>query len=192
MWLKTAYARSSCTSTSPIPSHKEILKRVQNDARKNSNSRLPIPDPGSPVPNPPKYLNLYSVHPTRVQPSHTPQTMQIFKSFTFDSAHFLPHVPEGHKCRRMHGHTYLLTVYLDGDLDERLGWVADFAEVKSVVKPLVEALDHRVLNDIEGLENPTCEHIAVWLWDKIKPKLPQLSKIKLMETPTSGTIYSGN
>ena len=117
--------------------------------------------------------------------------MLIFKSFTFDSAHFLPRVPENHKCRRMHGHTYHLTVYLDGELDSELGWVADFADVKDVVKPLIDALDHRILNDIPGLENPTCEQITLWLWNRIKPELPGLSKIKLMETPTSGSVYTG-
>ena len=117
--------------------------------------------------------------------------MLIFKSFTFDSAHFLPNVPEAHKCRRMHGHTYRLTVYLEGNLDPNLGWVVDFAELKNVVKPVIDSVDHYVLNDIEGLENPTCEKLAVWLWNRIKPGMPMLAKIELWETPTSGTIYEG-
>jgi 6-pyruvoyltetrahydropterin/6-carboxytetrahydropterin synthase len=118
--------------------------------------------------------------------------MQIFKSFTFDSAHFLPNVHEGHKCRNMHGHTYRLVVYLEGELDPKLGWVLDFADMKQSVVPMVKLLDHQLLNDIPGLENPTCEMVAVWIWNYIKPLLPSLSKIELHETPTSGVVYSGS
>lgn len=117
--------------------------------------------------------------------------MLIFKSFTFDSAHFLPNVPEDHKCKRMHGHTYRLTVYLEGSLDPNLGWVVDFADLKRIIKPVIDSVDHHVLNDIEGLENPTCEKMAVWLWDQIKPGMPMLAKVELWETPTSGAIYEG-
>jgi len=117
--------------------------------------------------------------------------MLIFKQFTFDSAHFLPNVPDGHKCKNIHGHTYHLTVYLEDKLDEHLGWVSDFAEVKKIIKPIIEMVDHKLINEVEGLENPTCEMLAVWLWDKIKPMVPQLAKIQLNETPTSGAIYEG-
>lgn len=117
--------------------------------------------------------------------------MLIFKQFTFDSAHFLPNVPEGHKCKYMHGHTYRLTVYIDGKPDPLLAWVMDFGDVKKVVKSVVDMLDHKVLNDISGLENPTCEYIAIWIWDKVKGEIPALSKIELYETPTSGVIYEG-
>lgn len=117
--------------------------------------------------------------------------MQIFKQFSFDSAHFLPNVPEGHKCKEIHGHTYRLTVYVSGELDEKLGWVMDFAILKNAIEPLIKSIDHTLLNNIEGLENPTCERIAVWIWDRIKPKVPQLSKIELHETLTSGVIYEG-
>lgn len=117
--------------------------------------------------------------------------MEIFKQFTFDSAHFLPHAPPGHKCREMHGHTYRLVVYIEGDLDKEIGWVMDFADVKRVIDPVVKSIDHQLLNNIEGLENPTCEHIAIWLWDKIKPELPMLARIELYETPTSGAVYRG-
>nr|WP_289623407.1 6-carboxytetrahydropterin synthase QueD [Flavihumibacter fluvii] len=117
--------------------------------------------------------------------------MLLFKQFTFDSAHFLPNVPLGHKCKEMHGHTYHLKVWLEGDLHPELGWVMDFAELKAVVKPIVERLDHKCLNNITGLENPTCERIAVYIWDNIKPHLPLLVKVELHETPTSGVIYHG-
>ncbi len=117
--------------------------------------------------------------------------MQIFKAFTFDSAHYLPHVHEGHKCRNMHGHTYRLVVYLEGDLDPTLGWVLDFADMKHSVVPMVKLLDHQLLNEIPGLENPTCEMVAIWIWNYIKPLLPSLCRIELHETPTSGVIYIG-
>lgn len=117
--------------------------------------------------------------------------MVIYKKFAFDSAHFLPNVPEGHKCKNMHGHTYNLTVYLEGDLDTELQWVMDFKELKDVVKPVIERIDHQLLNDIEGLENPTAERIVVWIWEQIQAKLPLLSKLELNETPTSGAIYEG-
>ncbi|MCO6484532.1 MAG: 6-carboxytetrahydropterin synthase QueD [Saprospiraceae bacterium] len=117
--------------------------------------------------------------------------MELFKEFTFDAAHWLPHVPEDHKCRRIHGHTYRLRVCVEGPLDPRLGWVMDFADLKKVVDPLVKQLDHQLLNELEGLDNPTCERIAVWLWDRIKPRVPQLAKIILNETPTSGVVWTG-
>lgn len=117
--------------------------------------------------------------------------MTIFKQFTFDSAHFLSKVPDTHKCKQIHGHTYRLVIYLDGPLHSDLGWVMDFGVVKQVVSPVIDILDHRLLNDIPGLENPTCELVAKWIWDQIKPGLPLLSKIELHETPTSGVVYSG-
>jgi 6-pyruvoyltetrahydropterin/6-carboxytetrahydropterin synthase len=117
--------------------------------------------------------------------------MQIFKQFTFDSAHFLPHVPDGHKCKEIHGHTYRLTVSVEGELEEKLEWVMDFAEIKNVIDPIIKSIDHKLLNNISGLENPTCEIIAVWLWNKIKPKVPLLTRIELHETPTSGAVYEG-
>ena len=117
--------------------------------------------------------------------------MIIFKQFTFDSAHFLPMVPEGHKCREIHGHTYKLTVFVEGPLDVNLGWVSDFTNIKQIVNDTIDIVDHKLLNNIEGLENPTCEILSVWLWKKIKNEIPFLSKIELYETPTSGVIYDG-
>ncbi|MDF1694371.1 MAG: 6-carboxytetrahydropterin synthase QueD [Saprospiraceae bacterium] len=117
--------------------------------------------------------------------------MIIFKHFNFDSAHFLPLVPDGHKCKGIHGHTYRMTLEFEGEIDAEMGWLIDFAEIKKTVNPLIEAVDHKLLNDIEGLENPTCEMIAKWFWDKISPQLPQLSKVILNETTTSGVIYNG-
>jgi 6-pyruvoyltetrahydropterin/6-carboxytetrahydropterin synthase len=118
--------------------------------------------------------------------------MIIYKQFTFDSAHFLPNVPVGHKCKKMHGHTYHATVFVEGNVLPHEGWVIDFSDIKMIIKPLIEKLDHALLNDIAGLENPTAENIAVWLWNAIKPNLAGLTRIELKETPTSGVIYEGN
>lgn len=117
--------------------------------------------------------------------------MEIFKQFTFDSAHYLPHVPNGHKCRRMHGHTYQLSVFIKGDVGGQSGWVMDFNDIKAVMEPILDEIDHRILNDIPGLENPTCEVFTMWLWKRIKREIPGLSKIELKETPTSGAVYCG-
>lgn len=118
--------------------------------------------------------------------------MLLFRKFTFDAAHFLPHVPEGHKCREIHGHTYHLTIFLEGTPDPHTGWVMDFAALKMAVEPIIQRVDHQFLNHIPGLENPTCEHIAIWLWNAIKPIVPALKKVELNETPTSGVVYEGN
>ena len=117
--------------------------------------------------------------------------MEIYKEFSFDSAHFLPLVPEGHKCRNMHGHTYKLKVYIKGQPDTQFGWIMDFKELKDVVGPVIDQLDHKLINEIKGLENPTAENITIWIWQQIKPLLPLLSKIELHETPTTGVIYNG-
>jgi 6-pyruvoyltetrahydropterin/6-carboxytetrahydropterin synthase len=117
--------------------------------------------------------------------------MTIFKQFTFDSAHFLPNVPVTHKCRQIHGHTYRLTVYMNGPLEPGTGWVADFSDVKEMVHSVIDQIDHKLLNDINGLENPTCELLAMWLWDRIVAQEPKLKRIELYETPTSGAIYEG-
>ncbi len=117
--------------------------------------------------------------------------MIIEKDFTFDSAHFLPYVPEGHKCRRIHGHTYRLTLGLNGALQQPQGWVEDFGDVKKQAAPLIEELDHKLLNAIPGLENPTAEEIARFIYHRLKPTIPQLAYVKLDETPTSRAIYHG-
>lgn len=116
--------------------------------------------------------------------------MEIFKSFTFDSAHYLPNVPEGHKCKNMHGHTYHLSVYIKGTPHPHYGWVMDFGDLKAIISPIIEQLDHHILNEIEGLENPTCELLGQWIWNRLSTKCPQLSRIELNETPTSGVVIT--
>ncbi len=118
--------------------------------------------------------------------------MIIYQHFTFDAAHFLPRVPEGHKCRNLHGHTYHVTIYISGEVLENEGWILDFSDLKSAVQPVLQMLDHHLLNDVEGLENPTAECLALWIWKNIKPSLPGLTKIELKETPGTGVIYEGN
>lgn len=117
--------------------------------------------------------------------------MQLFKVFGFESAHFLPNLPDGHKCRRMHGHSYRVEVHVEGPVAEPHGWVMDFADLKAVCRPVEEQLDHRVLNEIEGLENPTAENIARWIWRRLAPDLPGLSKLVVRETCTAGVVYRG-
>jgi 6-pyruvoyltetrahydropterin/6-carboxytetrahydropterin synthase len=117
--------------------------------------------------------------------------VEIFKVFTFEAAHRLPNVPEGHKCARMHGHSFRVEIYVDGPLKAESGWVMDFADIKQAFKPFLDMLDHNYLNEIDGLENPTSENIAIWIWTQLKPTLSALSKVVVWETCTSGCIYMG-
>lgn len=117
--------------------------------------------------------------------------MEIFTEFSFESAHRLPNVPEGHKCARLHGHSFQVRVTVTGPVDPQRGWVVDFAEIKQAVAPIRDALDHRYLNEIEGLENPTSEVLARWIWDRLRPTLSILSAIRVRETCTSGCVYRG-
>jgi len=117
--------------------------------------------------------------------------MEIYKEFHFEAAHRLPNVPEGHKCARLHGHSFCVRLTVAGEVDETAGWVMDFSDLKTVFKPIYEQLDHHYLNDIPGLENPTSENIARWIWGKLKPQLPQLSVIEIRETCTSGCVFRG-
>jgi len=117
--------------------------------------------------------------------------MEIFKEFTFEAAHRLPRVPPGHKCGRLHGHSFKIEVHVKGAVGADTGWVLDFADVKSVVAPIIEQLDHYYLNEVEGLENPTSENLARWLWRRVRPQLPGLSRLVVRETCTSGCTYTG-
>lgn len=118
-------------------------------------------------------------------------SVNIYKEFTFEAAHKLPNVPDGHKCGRLHGHSYRIRIHLSGDIDPKLGWFIDFSDVKEIFSPILKQLDHNYLNDIDGLENPTAEVIAIWVWNKLKSNLPTLSGIELMETCTCGVLYEG-
>ena len=118
-------------------------------------------------------------------------TTAIFREFSFEAAHRLPNVPEGHKCRRLHGHSFKVEVHVTGTVDPGTGWIMDFGEIKAAFRPLEEQLDHNYLNEIAGLENPTSENLARWVWQHLRPRLPQLSRIVVRETCTSGCVYEG-
>jgi 6-pyruvoyltetrahydropterin/6-carboxytetrahydropterin synthase len=117
--------------------------------------------------------------------------LEIFKAFTLESAHRLPNVPAGHKCARVHGHSFRVEIHVSGPVDPQLGWVMDFADVKAAFDPLFRQLDHNYLNDVPGLENPTSENLARWIWQKLEQSLPQLSAVVVHETCTSGARYTG-
>jgi 6-pyruvoyltetrahydropterin/6-carboxytetrahydropterin synthase len=117
--------------------------------------------------------------------------MRLERSYRFEAAHFLPRVPPGHKCARMHGHSYHIEISIEGEVDPERGWVMDFAEIDEHVTPLVRLLDHQVLNEIEGLNNPTSELLSRWWWQRLAPWLPGLCEVTVSETPTSRCVYHG-
>jgi 6-pyruvoyltetrahydropterin/6-carboxytetrahydropterin synthase len=116
--------------------------------------------------------------------------MQIFKEFTFEAAHRLPCVPMDHKCSRLHGHSYRVEVHIAGSVHPDHGWVTDFADIKDAFTQVYDQLDHRYLNEVDGLENPTSENVARWIWLRLEESLP-LSRVVVRETCTSGCIYEG-
>jgi 6-pyruvoyltetrahydropterin/6-carboxytetrahydropterin synthase len=118
-------------------------------------------------------------------------TVSLWKEFRFEAAHLLPNMPPGHKCARLHGHSFQLEVHLEGAVDPHTGMLVDYAEIKQAFAPLEQQLDHRYLNDIAGLENPTSENIVRWIWERLRPTLPQLSRLVLRETCTVGCVYEG-
>jgi 6-pyruvoyltetrahydropterin/6-carboxytetrahydropterin synthase len=117
--------------------------------------------------------------------------MDIFKVFQIEAAHRLPNVPAGHKCARLHGHSFRIEIHVSGEPGAESGWIMDFADLKSAFEPIFAEIDHHCLNDVAGLENPTSEHLAVWIWRRLKPNLMPLSKVVVHETCTSGCVYSG-
>lgn len=117
--------------------------------------------------------------------------MEIFKEFKFEAAHRLPNLPGEHKCSRLHGHSFTVELHVRGPLDAELGWIVDFGDIKRAFKPYYEQLDHHYLNEVEGLENPTSENVAVWIWERVKPELPILSTVVVRETCTTGCVYKG-
>lgn len=116
--------------------------------------------------------------------------MEIYREFTFEAAHVLPHVPDGHKCGRLHGHSYRVEIHVVGPVGEQTGWVMDFKDIKEAFAPLLNQLDHHYLNEVDGLDNPTSEQLARWIWDRLTAALP-LTKVVVRETCTSGCVYRG-
>lgn len=119
------------------------------------------------------------------------QRVRLTREFTFEAAHRLPHVPEGHKCARLHGHSFRVELVCEGPVDPQTGWLVDFADLKRAFEPFLNQLDHRYLNEIDGLENPTAENIAKWIWVRLRPMLSQLSQVSVAETCTSRCEYRG-
>lgn len=116
---------------------------------------------------------------------------RLTKTFRFEAAHFLPLVPEGHPCRRLHGHSYEVDVSVQGPVDPAVGWVLDYGEISRAARPVLEPLDHNLLNAVPGLENPTSEVLAAWIWDRLQPRLPVLCRITIRETRKSRCEYDG-
>ncbi len=116
---------------------------------------------------------------------------RLERMYRFEAAHFLPKVPDGHKCARMHGPSYQIEVVIEGEVDPARGWVMDFADIDERCMPLVKTLDHHVLNEIDGLDNPTSELLALWWWKKLSSVLPEIVEIVVSETPTSRCVYRG-
>jgi len=118
--------------------------------------------------------------------------MQIFKEFTFEAAHRLPNVPADHQCSRLHGHSFSVRITVAGEVGAESGWVMDFADLSRAFRPLLDQLDHYYLNEIDGLENPTSENLAKWIWQRLKPSLQNLVEIEIRETCNSGCRYQGD
>lgn len=117
--------------------------------------------------------------------------VELRRTFQFEAAHLLPRLPEGHKCRRLHGHSFQVEIVVAGECDPALGWLMDYADIKAAFKPLWERLDHRYLNEVPGLENPTSEQIAIWIWKELKPSLPMLTEVVVAETCTARCVFRG-
>lgn len=117
--------------------------------------------------------------------------VKLVKDFWFEAAHRLPRVPEDHKCARLHGHSFHIEIEVAGEADPEMGWLIDYADIKAAYAPLHDQLDHRYLNEIEGLENPTSEVLAEWIWNRLSPSLPSLSRVTVHETCTSRCVYEG-
>jgi 6-pyruvoyltetrahydropterin/6-carboxytetrahydropterin synthase len=116
---------------------------------------------------------------------------EIIKTFRFEAAHSLDRAPVGHKCRQLHGHSYRVDVHVAGPADPAMGWVMDFGELAKAAEPVLRQLDHHTLNDVPGLENPTSELLAKFLWDRLRPALPGLSAVTVWESDSSRCVYRG-
>jgi 6-pyruvoyltetrahydropterin/6-carboxytetrahydropterin synthase len=118
--------------------------------------------------------------------------VELTREYGFEAAHRLPRVPADHKCARMHGHSFRIEVTIAGEVDEAMGWLQDFGDITAIVEPMIKReLDHRTLNDVAGLENPTSEVLCGWLWGRLKPQLPTLSAITVHETCTARCTFHG-
>jgi 6-pyruvoyltetrahydropterin/6-carboxytetrahydropterin synthase len=117
--------------------------------------------------------------------------VRLVKEYRFEAAHRLPNVPVGHKCARLHGHSFKLELTIEGPVDERTGWFIDYGEIDGLWQPLHDLLDHHYMNEIPGLENPTSEFLARWVWQRLKPSLPALTRVTVFETCDARCEYEG-
>ncbi len=118
--------------------------------------------------------------------------MRIYKDFRFEAAHFLPSAPEGHPNARIHGHSFRARVWVQGTPDATTGVVFHFDELEAALKDARRGLDHRMLNDVEGLTTPTLEHITMWLWERLSGQVPGLAEIEVArDSCNEGCVYSG-
>jgi 6-pyruvoyltetrahydropterin/6-carboxytetrahydropterin synthase len=125
-------------------------------------------------------------------PSHAGDpAMELFAEFRFEAAHRLPHVEPSHMCARMHGHSYTARLTIAGRVDPYAGWVMDYGRIVASFEPVRLELDHHCLNDIIGLENPTSEHLAMWLWNRLLPTIPSLRAVEVREMLNIGCVYRG-
>lgn len=114
---------------------------------------------------------------------------ELRQHFQIESARSLPNLPPGHPCGRMHGHSFKITVTLVGERDSKIGWVIDFNTISLRLKPILDEVDHRVLNEVPGLENPTSENLALWFFNKAQAVLPGLKRVTVAETPNTECSY---
>jgi 6-pyruvoyltetrahydropterin/6-carboxytetrahydropterin synthase len=117
--------------------------------------------------------------------------VRLVHEFRFEAAHRLPRVPAGHKCQRLHGHSFKVELAVEGPVDPETGWFIDFDELYQAWKPLHDVLDHNYLNEVEGLENPTSEILSKWIWDRLRPQIPSLRRVTLFETCDARCEYEG-
>ncbi len=129
--------------------------------------------------------------PNSAESAAASKRVRLARGFTFEAAHRLPNVPAGHKCGRLHGHSFRVELVCEGESDPRTGWLLDFSDIKRAFDPLLDRLDHHYLNEIQGLENPTAESIARWIWVRLKPALSVLAQVNVAETCSSRCEYRG-
>jgi 6-pyruvoyltetrahydropterin/6-carboxytetrahydropterin synthase len=117
--------------------------------------------------------------------------VRLIRELRFEAAHRLPKVPPGHKCARLHGHSFKIELAISGPVNPETGWLIDFGEIDRLWQPIYDQIDHNYLNEVPGLDNPTSEILARWLWDRMKPKLPELERVIVHETCDSRCEYDG-
>jgi 6-pyruvoyltetrahydropterin/6-carboxytetrahydropterin synthase len=117
--------------------------------------------------------------------------VELKQHFQIESARFLPNLPKSHPCSNVHGHSFKIILTLKGPVDEKLGWLMDYHEINQVMQPILKELDHKVLNEVAGLENPTSENLSKWIYDKVILKISILTEVNISETPTTECVYRG-